>query len=132
MALASNRLGHEGFVCACAKTELVEAVIDARAAERRKSRFVNMRASIRHKMRNRHRLGKSDLKLDLSCMSKYEQSLALAWRLAAFEKVNQKPLASTKSRRECPIHVWVWPIASVSAAQRHVRSAAQTGSHRLR
>lgn len=49
------------------------------------------------KMRNRHRLRKSDRKLDLSCIKNTDNQWFKGWRLAAFEKVNQKTLALTKS-----------------------------------
>src|SRR5260370_6314574 len=42
------------------------------------------------------------------------------------------PMCSQRSAASVLLRVWSWPIASVGAVHRHVRSRGQTGSHRLR
>src|SRR5882757_3306471 len=66
-------------------------------ADRRKSRFRQQLASLRQNMRNRHHLQNSGRNVHVSCMGKLAQSTVQERRLAAFEKMNLKSVASTKS-----------------------------------
>src|SRR5882757_399072 len=66
-------------------------------ADRRKLRFRQQLASLRQDMRNRHHLHNSVRNVHVSCMGKLAQSTVQERRLAAFEKMNLRSVASTKS-----------------------------------
>jgi hypothetical protein len=73
------------------------AALVASATDKRKSRFVDMRRSLRQNMRNRHHFQNSARKLHVSYMEDLNNRQPKERRLAAFEKMNPKSAAWTKS-----------------------------------